>query len=127
MGGVSALWARLKALGARRAPLLALLLLAGALLVLSGQGSGSDGMTQEEKRVARTLSSIAGAGEVRITIFYAQQPSAFSSGSKTPTGAVVVARGARDIAVRLDLSAAVQALLSLPPQSVTVFSMEDAP
>ena len=38
-----------------------------------------DGMTEEEKRISSALSQIAGAGETRISIYYAAPASAFGA------------------------------------------------
>ena len=81
-------------------------------------------MTAEEKRVAETLARVAGAGEVRVTLYYSEGGSAFGS-AKSLAGALVVAEGAGDIAVRLGLTEAVETLLDLPPGSVMVLRMEE--
>ena len=107
--------------------LLALLCCAAALLLFP-QGSGKPaGMTEEEQRVSATLSKIAGAGDVRVSIYYAQEASAFGGGSRTPVGAVIVAQGAGDIAVRLNLLRAAETLLGLDASRVDVFLMEEKP
>ena len=99
-----------------------------ALLLFPGTNKpASAAMTEEEQRVSATLSRIAGAGEVRVSIYYAQEASAFGSSAKTPVGAVIVARGAGDIAVRLNLIRAAETLLGLTAREVDVFQMEDAP
>ncbi len=83
-------------------------------------------MTEEERRLSATLSRIAGAGEVRLAIYYAQAASAFGgSGQKMPVGAVIVARGAGDVAVRLNLLRAAETLLGLSASQVEVFPMEE--
>lgn len=98
-----------------------------AALLLPGSSSGKTGMTEEEQRYSATLSRIAGAGEVRISIAYAQSASSFGSGSRQPTGAVIVAQGAGNVAVRLELLRAAEALLGLTAQEVEVFAMEASP
>ena len=86
------------------------------------------GMTAEEARISQTLSRIAGAGETRVAVYYAQEASAFGSGGgRTPVGAVVVARGAEDIVTRLELRRAAETLLGLSPGQVEVFAMEEKP
>ena len=65
-----------------------------ALSVSAISGSSPD----EETRIARVLSEIAGAGSVSVTIY---------TEDSQPCGAVVVASGAEDIAVRLRLQEAV--------------------
>lgn len=99
----------------------ALAMLAAVLLALNGQSSGP---SQEEERIAQVLSAISGAGRVEVALFYAQESGGFgAAAAKTPTGAVVVAEGAEDVAVRLQLIRAVRTLLSLPESAVDVFVM----
>ena len=105
---------------------LLLLLLLGATLLLAPFSENDPlPMTEEEQRISAVLSAIAGAGESRISIYYAQTESAFGSAQKTPLGAVIVSRGADDIAVRLQLQRAAQALLQLPAASIEIFPMEE--
>ena len=66
-----------------------------------------------------------GAGKVEVALFYAQEAGAFGASASVPTGAVVVAEGAEDMAVRLKLIRAVRTLLSLPESAVDVFVMEE--
>ena len=107
--------------------LLALLCCAAALLLFPPGGAVKAGMTEEEQRVSATLSRIAGAGEVRVSIYYAQEASAFGGGNRSPVGAVIVAQGAGDIAVRLNLLRAAETLLGLDANQVDVFLMEEKP
>ena len=81
-----------------------------ALSVSAISGSSPD----EETRIARVLSEIAGAGSVSVTIY---------TEDSQPCGAVVVASGAEDIAVRLRLEetpheAAIPADISCPPKEL---------
>ena len=104
-------------------PLLVILLLVlGGLMLLPGNSS-SAAMTGEEMRISRTLSSIQGAGETSITLYYA----ASSYGSEQPVGAVIVSQGAADMAVRLRLIQAAQTLLGLESDAVAVFEREELP
>lgn len=98
--------------------------IAAALLLSGGESTGA---TQEERRIAQVLGAISGAGRVEVAVFYAQQDaSAFgASAASVPTGAVVVAQGAEDMAVRLQLIRAVRTLLGLPESAVDVFDMEE--
>ena len=96
-------------------------------LLLPGSSQRKTAMTEEEQRYSATLSRIAGAGDVRISIAYAQSASSFGSGSRQPTGAVIVAQGAGSVAVRLELLRAAEALLGLSAQEVEVFAMEASP
>ena len=100
---------------------------AAALVLLPASSQSKAGMTEEEQRFSATLSRIAGAGEVRISIAYAQTASSFGSASRQPTGAVIVAQGAGSVAVRLELLRAAEALLGLDAQEVEVFAMETSP
>ena len=105
-----------------------LMICTAALLLFPGtEKRSSIAMTEEEQRVSATLSRIAGAGEVRVSIYYAQEAAAFGSSAKTPVGAVIVAQGANQVAVRLNLIRAAETLLGLSAQEVDVFQMEDAP
>jgi len=100
--------------------------LAALFLPLNSQ-SDPAAMTEEEQRLSATLSRIAGAGETRISLFYAQPASAFGSAGREMVGAVIVSQGAGDVKVRLDLMRAAEALLGLDARQVEVFPMEDAP
>ncbi|MBQ9263886.1 MAG: hypothetical protein IJ189_06690 [Clostridia bacterium] len=109
--------------------LLAVLCCALAALLMSVSPGQTTAMTEEESRISQTLSRIAGAGQTRVAVYYAQEAAAFGTGSggKTPVGAVIVAQGAGDIAVRLQLQRAAQTLLGLSAQQVEVFPMEESP
>lgn len=112
---------------ARMGPwVLTLVLCAAALVMLRFFPASDRGMTAEEARISRTLQSISGAGTTRLSVYYAQESAAFGNGKKTPVGAVVVARGADSVAVRLRLQRAAETLLGLAPGQVEVFAMEDA-
>ena len=90
--------------------------------------------TDIESRMANTLSSIKGAGKVSVMI--TEEPAQTASGydlwsGSTQTdacqrgikGAIIVAQGAKDIAVRLELLKAAQTLLGIPASKVEVFEM----
>lgn len=106
---------------------LALMAAMAMMLVMQGGGESGTAASQTERRVAEVLSTIAGAGKVEVALFYEQvQADAFGVAStQKPTGAVVVAQGAEDMAVRLSLIRAVKTLLNLPETAVDVFVMED--
>lgn len=111
-----------------RLPVWIIMAAAAALLALMMLQPASTGTaTQEEQRIAEVLSAMAGAGRVEVALYYAQQEAdAFSvSASSAPTGALVVAEGAGDMAVRLNLIRAVRTLLGLPENAVDVFVMEE--
>ena len=115
---------KLKAL--KGVPWMAALGACALALLLLPQPAPAGGMTEEEQRFSATLSRIAGAGETRISIYYAQEASAFG-GNRSPQGAVIVSQGAGDIAVRLNLLRAAETLLGLPASAVVVFEMEEPP
>lgn len=105
-----------------------LLLAMGALALSLLFGSvEADGATQTEKRIAEVLGAIHGAGQVEVALFYtAEESAAFSSSANAkPTGAVIVAQGAADMQVRLQLIRAVRTLLGLDENAVDVFVMEE--
>lgn len=91
-----------------------------ALCFLPSEG----GMTQEERRISQTLSKVAGAGKVQVTVYYSQSSSAFGSGDKSCVGALAVCEGAGDIAVRLNIVRALSTLLGLESGDVVVLEME---
>ena len=105
--------------------LLAVLCAAAYLMAALPLTPGAAPMTEEERRFSATLSRIAGAGEIRVSIYYAQAAAAFGSGGRTPVGAVIVAQGAGDVGVRLNLLRAAETLLGLSAAQVEVFPMEE--
>jgi hypothetical protein len=99
--------------------------------------TGGDAIVTEgdalEMRLARVLSQMAGAGRVEVVIHYA--PAAVTASSSwlsgetaevggEPLGVVVVAEGAGDLTVRIELAQAVQTLLRLPADAVEIFKMD---
>lgn len=99
-----------------------------AVLMALGGGETADAQSRSEKRIAEVLSAISGAGKVEVALFYAQESRDALGAAQTsaaPTGAVVVAQGAADVAVRLQLIRAVRTLLGLPENAVDVFVMEE--
>jgi len=106
---------------------LVLLCCAAALLLTRfSSAAPASGMTQEEARISLTLQAIQGAGETRVSIYYAQEAASFgASAVRQPVGAVVVAQGAGSVRVRLALQQAAETLLGLPPGQVEVFVMEE--
>lgn len=94
---------------------------AGALLLWPTGSTGT--MTAEEMRISRTLSSIQGAGQTQISIYYA----ASSFGGNHPVGAVIVSEGAGDLSVKMRLMQAAQTLLGLDSGGVAVFEKEEGP
>jgi len=97
-------------------------LVIAALMLALGSG-GTHTASQEERRIAEVLSSMAGAGRVEVALFYS--PTGKLGETASPTGAVIVAQGADDLAVRLNLIRAIRTLLGLPENAVDVFAMEE--
>lgn len=104
---------------------LALTVICAGVFLLLPTSPATTAMTEEESRISRTLSAIEGAGETKIVLHYREESGSLSGSRKVPDGAVIVARGAGDLAVRLRLMEAAQALLSLDAGSIAVFPMEE--
>jgi len=108
-------------------PIWIILASAAVLLVLMlAQPAENSTASVQEKRIAEVLETIAGAGRVEVALYFAaSETDAFSqTRAAPPTGALVVAEGAGDMAVRLNLIRAVRTLLGLPENAVDVFVME---
>lgn len=88
--------------------------------LMLGAAEDSASRTDEEARLARVLSAMEGAGQVDVAVFYDA-----SGDTAVPCGAVVVAEGAEDVAVRLQLSRAVETLLDIDPSQVNVFKRKE--
>lgn len=115
----------LSRLRAALTPQAVMLLAAALLLCWLAAASQRTGASPLEERLARTLSCMEGAGRVEVTIRTREVAS--SSGAlgasvseSVPCGAVVVAQGAQDPLVKMELRQAVCALLGLPASSVSV-------
>ena len=115
----------LSRLRAALTPQAVVLLAAALLLCWLAAASQRTGALPLETRLARTLSCMEGAGRVEVTIRtreVASSGGAFgtSVSESVPCGAVVVAQGAQDPRVEMELRQAVCALLGLPASSVSV-------
>lgn len=83
-----------------------------ALLALAqGQSGAGSGASEVEARMERVLSRIEGAGRVSVML---------SGGEDAPTGAVVVASGAGDVRVALELQRSLRALTGLELDRIEV-------
>lgn len=106
----------------------ALALLAALLLLAGGMMTREDhGVSSLERRIERTLSSMDGAGRVRVVVRMQtrEEGGIVSSGKAQQTeicGAVAVASGADDPLVKMELQEALCALLGLPPSAVNVMT-----
>ncbi len=108
---------RIKAYLRKDGWLLAVMALAALLcLALGAMEERAPAQTQDEQRLERVLSAMAGAGSVSVAIHY--------DGDALPCGAVIVAQGAQDAAVRIRLSGAVTTLLGLEADRVAVYPSE---
>lgn len=84
-------------------------------LALGVADSSQPAQTSDEARLSRVLSAMAGAGTVDVAVYY---------DDTAPCGAVVVADGAGDAAVRIRLASAVTTLLGLDANRVAVYERE---
>ena len=115
----------LSRLRAALTPQAVVLLAAALLLCWLAAASQRTGALPLETRLARTLSCMEGAGRVEVTIRTREVASyggvfGTSVSESVPCGAVVVAQGAQDPLVEMELRQAVCALLGLPASSVSV-------
>ena len=115
----------LSRLRAALTPQAVVLLAAALLLCWLAAASQRTGALPLETRLARTLSCMEGAGRVEVTIRTREVASSggvfgTSVSESVPCGAVVVAKGAQDPLVEMELRQAVCALLALPASSVSV-------
>lgn len=110
--------------------LVALVLVLVVLLALWPPQTGSTQQTAADELTARmeaVLSRIQGAGLVEVVISYAASEGNFSAASaKVPVGAVIVAQGAGDIRVQMELERAARTLLDVKAGAVQVFRMGEA-
>ena len=93
----------------------ALLLVVALCLALGASEGGHAAQTADEARLSRVLSAMAGAGTVDVAIYY---------DDAVPCGAVIVADGAGDAAVRIRLTGAVTTLLGLDQSRVAIYERE---
>lgn len=97
--------------------LLAVMALAAVLcLALGAMEESPATQTADEQRLARVLCAMEGAGHVDVAVQY--------DSDAVPCGAVIVADGAKDAAVRIRLSGAVTTLMGLDADRVAVYPRE---
>lgn len=96
-------------------------LLAACVLACLMLGSAPEpaAFTQEEVRLAAILSAIEGAGHVEAAVFYQ------SGKDAVPTGAVIVAEGASDMGVQVQLSRAAMTLLDLEADRIVICRLKE--
>ena len=103
----------------------ALLFLAALFLLAAGRVSNGHGAASSlERRTEETLSTVEGAGRVRVVIRTQSMKESGASRQiqEEAVGAVAVATGAEDPVVRMMLEEALCALLGLPPSAVSVMT-----
>ena len=117
-------WAALK--GAKRMEWIILLAVAAALILLLSSRSAPEGQqTALEARMEAVLSAVRGAGRVRVLVSSGEGDSqAFAQDSQLVRGVVIVADGADDVRVALELTGAAQALLGVDADKIQVLKME---
>ena len=113
--------------------LLGIAALALLACVVFGQEAPGEAVGADlEARLCTVLSKVQGAGRVDVIVYTAQETAvtagAFGESTRQtafrPSGVVVVADGAGDLKVRIELAQAVQTLLSLPASSVEVLQRD---
>ena len=93
----------------------ALLLVVALCLAMGASERRAVVQTADEARLSRVLSAMSGAGTVEVAVYY---------DDAVPCGAVIVADGASDAAVRIRLTGAVTTLLGLYASRVAVYERE---
>lgn len=112
--------------GARGVEWIAILagLAIAVLLMARPAGDAGGGATDLEARLARVLSSIDGAGRVQVVINQEDVIAAFGQSAQPRIiGVLVVAEGADDLKVALELMRAVQALTGAERTAIEVMKM----
>ena len=109
----------------------------GAVLLLLFSAQKEDASSALEKRLAAALSQLEGAGSVEVVIYHGEETEesagvlpVFSVGGSrkqdaAPKGVLVLAQGADDMRVRLEIARAVQSVLGVPASNVEVLKKSD--
>ena len=93
--------------------LVAIIFCATLCLMLSMQ---EERASEGEERISRILSTINGAGNVDVAVYYE---------NSTPCGAVIVADGAADVLVQLRLTSAVSTLLGIEQTRIAIYDRRE--
>jgi len=117
-------WAAIK--GAKRMEWIILVAVCAALILLFASQSAPEGQkTALEARMEAVLSAVRGAGRVRVLVAGEGDSQAFAQqDAQAVRGVVIVADGADDVRVALELAAAAQALLGVDADKIQVLKME---
>ena len=105
-----------------------MLAIALAALILLGVGGSSDSgeeSTRLERRLESILSCIEGAGRVRVLVHSEEEAAAFAYQEEKTAGVLVVAEGAGNLKVNMELQRAVQALLGLQAEQIEILTMRE--
>lgn len=99
---------------------------AAAAIMLTGRSSSPEAeRTELEIRMESVLSCVEGAGKVRVLVSSGDTAAVFSQAEERRTGVVVVAEGAENIRVALELERAVQALLGVNADQIEILDMKE--
>ena len=111
--------------GARHIEWVLLAGLLAAFFLLMGRAEPTNQSTALEKRMENVLSMIEGAGRVRVLVNQTDSAEAFSPSGRQAAGVVVVAEGAGDMRVKMELQRAVQALLNVEAGQIEILTMKE--
>ena len=100
-------------------------LLSAAILLTSGGARSRAESTYLERRMETVLSCIEGAGKVRVLVNSSGSAAAFSDYAEHPAGILVVAEGAGDMRVKMELQRAVQALMDVEAEQIEILTMKE--
>lgn len=106
--------------------MVAIVIIAVVILIYSNVGnlgkkeSVSSGSEVAYSQLETVLSSIEGAGKVRVLT----SKEAIADGAEKITGVIVVAEGAEDIKVRMELIRAVSRALNVDANAIEIFAMK---
>ncbi len=106
--------------------LLTAALAALVLLLTDAPADSAYEATALEKRMESVLSSVEGAGRVRVLVNSEDAAAVFSAGGSAAGGVLVVAEGAGDILVAMELEQAVKALLGVESEQIGILTMKEA-
>ena len=109
--------------GARHMEWVLLAILLAALLMTADGPDEAERATSLEKRMESVLSCIAGAGEVRVLVCSGDGGQLY--GLPGEGGVLVVAQGASDLKVSMELQRAVQALLDVDAEQIEILTMKE--
>lgn len=99
--------------------------LSALLLMTSGADGGETESTQLERRMEQVLSLIDGAGRVRVLVHSPDAAAAFASGDESASGVLVVAEGAGNMKVSMELQRAISALLGVEAEQIEILTMKE--